>query len=148
VLLQCQFQYGVFTAIHCESIYPMFKQLFKQLSVALLIVVAGIGFAFAQVDVNQADQGALGGVKGVGPAMSRHILDARKQGGAFKSWDDLQERVTGIGPKSAARLSAAGLTVGGKSKAGAPIAAKSAVKPAAAKSVAVKPVAAKIKPAG
>jgi competence protein ComEA len=130
----------------------MFKQLFKQLSVALLTVIAGIGFAFAQVDVNQADQGTLGGIKGVGPAMSRHILDARKQGGAFKSWDDLQERVTGIGPKSAARLSAAGLTVGGKSKAGAPLAAKpvakSVSKPAMAKTVAIKPVAATIKPAG
>jgi competence protein ComEA len=130
----------------------MFKQLFKQLSVALFAVIAGIGFAFAQVDVNQADQGALGGIKGVGPAMSRHILDARKQGGAFKSWDDLQERVTGIGPKSAARLSAAGLTVAGKSKAGAPIvagsAAKPTAKPAAAKTGAIKPVAAKINPAG
>jgi competence protein ComEA len=128
----------------------MFPRFIKQLSAALLIAVAGIGLAVAQVDVNQADQGALGGIKGVGPAMSRHILEARKQGGAFKSWDDLQERVTGIGPKSAARLSAAGLTVGGKSKAGAPMTAKSggAGKAAAAKSVPGNPVAAKIKAAG
>lgn len=126
----------------------MFQQFFKQLSIALLIVMAGIGIAFAQVDVNQADQNALGGIKGVGPAMSRHILEARKQGGAFKSWDDLQERVTGIGPKSAARLSAAGLTVGGKSKAGAPAAAKSAAAPVPAKPAAAKSAAAKAKPAG
>jgi competence protein ComEA len=105
--------------------------MFKKLLVALITVVVGIGFAFAQVDVNKADQGGLGGIKGIGPAMSKHILDARKQG-EFRSWDDLQERVAGIGPKSAARLSAAGLTVGGKSLTGAP------VKPVAAKQVAPK----------
>jgi competence protein ComEA len=128
----------------------MFPRLIKNLSAALLIAVAGIGAAFAQIDVNQADQSALGSVKGVGPAMSKHILEARKQGGAFKSWDDLQERVTGIGPKSAARLSAAGLTVAGKSKEGAPIKAKpgAAGKASVAKSVSAKPAAAKIKPAG
>jgi competence protein ComEA len=107
--------------------------MFKKLIVALITVIAGIGFAFAQVDVNKADQGGLGGIKGIGPAMSRHILDARKQG-EFKSWDDLQERVAGIGPKSAARLSAAGLTVGGKSLSGAPTAAKPAAAKPAAKS--------------
>jgi competence protein ComEA len=128
----------------------MFPRLIKNLSAALLIAVAGIGAAFAQIDVNQADQSALGSVKGVGPAMSKHILEARKQGGAFKSWDDLQERVTGIGPKSAARLSAAGLTVGGKSKEGAPMKATqgAAGKGPVARSVSAKPVAAKIKSAG
>jgi competence protein ComEA len=112
--------------------------MFKKLLVALITVVAGIGFAFAQVDVNKADQSGLGSIKGIGPAMSKHILDARKQG-EFKSWDDLQERVAGIGPKSAARLSAAGLTVGGKSLAGAP---------AVAKPVAAKPIMPKVKAAG
>ncbi|RXZ36842.1 helix-hairpin-helix domain-containing protein [Oxalobacteraceae bacterium CAVE-383] len=129
-----------------------FQQFLKQFTAALLIVIAGIGLAWGQVDVNQADQGALGSVKGVGPAMSRHILEARKQGGAFKSWDDLQDRVAGIGRKSAARLSAAGLTVGGKSMSGAPATAKpggkSAGKSDAAKSVSARPAAAKIKSAG
>lgn len=126
----------------------LFKNFSRQFSVVLFLVVAGIGTALAQVDVNQADQGTLGSVKGVGPAMSKRILDARKQGGAFKSWDDLQERVTGIGPKSAARLSAGGLTVGGKSKPGAPMSAKPVGKADAAKTVSAKPLAAKIKPAG
>ena len=124
------------------------KLFFKKFSAVLFLLAAGIGIALAQVDVNQADQAGLGSVKGVGPAMSKRILDARKQGGAFKSWDDLQERVTGIGPKSAARLSAGGLTVGGKSKPGAPMTAKPAGKPDAAKTVSAKPVAAKIKSAG
>lgn len=125
-----------------------FKNFLRQISAVLFLVIACIGTALAQVDVNQADQSALGSVKGVGPAMSKRILDARKQGGAFKSWEDLQERVTGIGPKSAARLSAGGLTVGGKSKPGAPIGAKPAGKPGAAKTGSSRPVAAKIKSAG
>lgn len=108
--------------------------MFKKLLVALITVIAGIGFAFAQVDVNKADQTALGGIKGIGPAMSKHILDARKKGGSFKDWNDLQERVAGIGLKSAARLSAAGLTVDGKSMAGG----QAAAKPAAAKAPAKK----------
>jgi len=110
----------------------MLKQLFKHLSVALLAVIAGIGFALAQVDVNKADQAALGSIKGIGPAMSGHILEARKKGGNFKDWNDLQERVAGIGEKSAARLSAAGLTVDGKNMGGG------AAKPAAAKAPAKK----------
>src|ERR1700693_689052 len=48
--------------------------MFKQLLVALITVIAGIGFAFAQIDVNKADQSALDGIKGIGPAMSKHIL--------------------------------------------------------------------------
>jgi competence protein ComEA len=99
------------------------KSFSKKLLVALVAAAAGIGLAFADVDVNKADQAALAGVKGVGPAMSKHILEARGKGGNFKDWNDLQERVAGIGPKSAARLSAAGLTVGGKSRAGGQTAA-------------------------
>jgi competence protein ComEA len=126
-----------FGASHfAKGIAHMFKQLFKRLfkhgSVALLALATGIGIAIAQVDVNKADPAALGSIKGIGPAMSSHILEARKKGGDFKDWSDLQERVSGIGPKSAARLSAAGLTVGGKNLGGA------AAKPAAAKAPAKK----------
>jgi competence protein ComEA len=68
--------------------------------------------AFAAVDVNQADRAALETVKGIGPGLSAKILDARKAGN-FKSWDDLVDRVGGVGPGNAARFSQAGLTVGG-----------------------------------
>ena len=87
-----------------------------------LLVIAGciasIGFAFAQVDVNKADQAALDGIKGIGPKMSQRVLDERKKGGDFKDWNDLQSRVKGIKEKSATRLSNAGLTVNGQSKNG------------------------------
>jgi competence protein ComEA len=77
------------------------------------------GFAFAQVDVNKADAAALDGVKGIGPSMSKVILDERSKGGPFKDWADFQKRVKGVGDKRAAKLSEAGLQVNGKAKPGA-----------------------------
>ncbi len=68
--------------------------------------------AFAAVDVNQATQAQLEAVKGVGPALSSRILEARKAGN-FKSWADFRERVAGVGESNASRLSKAGLTVAG-----------------------------------
>ena len=53
-------------------------------------------------------------LKGVGPAMSQRILDARKQS-AFKDWPDLMSRVKGVKAKAATKLSAEGLTVNGQS---------------------------------
>lgn len=65
----------------------------------------------AAVDVNKASQAELETVKGIGPAMSTKILNARK-GGDFKNWDDLMQRVSGMGPGNARRMSQAGLRVG------------------------------------
>lgn len=98
--------------------------MFKKLLLAVATLVATMGFAFAQVDVNRADQAALDGVKGVGPAVSKSIIDERKKGGDFKDWADFEKRVKGIGEKSSSKLSQAGLTVNGQSKPNAPAAAK------------------------
>lgn len=88
----------------------------KKLLVTCIFFLAGIGLALAQVDANLADGPALGSIKGIGPVMTRHILDAREEGGKFRNWDDFQERVSGIGPKSSVRLSENGLTVDGRGK--------------------------------
>lgn len=69
---------------------------------------------FAAVDVNKGTAAELDGIKGLGPAKSKLILEERKKSD-FKSWDDLISRVKGLGDKSAAKLSAEGLTVGGAS---------------------------------
>lgn len=69
--------------------------------------------AFAAVDVNTAKAADLDGLKGIGPVMSKRILDERKKG-KFKSWEDMIERVKGLGDNSAAKLSAEGLTVNGE----------------------------------
>ena len=95
----------------------------KKLMLAIAALVASTGFAFAQVDVNKADAAALDGVKGVGPSMSKAILDERSKG-EFKDWADFQKRVKGVGDKKAAKLSEAGLQVNGKGKEGAAPAAK------------------------
>lgn len=94
----------------------------KKLLLAVATLIATTGFAFAQVDINKADQAALDSVKGIGPAKSKQILDERTKGGQFKDWDDFEKRVKGIGSKNAAKLSQAGLQVNGQSKAGAELA--------------------------
>lgn len=94
--------------------------MYKKLFLGVATFIATMGFAFADVDVNKADQAALDGIKGIGPKMSKSILDERKKGGDFKDWNDLETRVKGIGEKNAAKLSANGLTVNGQSLSKAP----------------------------
>jgi competence protein ComEA len=89
----------------------------KKLLLAVAVLIATMGFAFAQVDVNKADQAALDSVKGIGPKTSKTIVDERKKGGDFKDWADFEKRVKGVGEKSAAKLSDAGLTVNGQPRA-------------------------------
>ena len=96
----------------------------KKLILAVAALAASMSMAFAQVDVNKADAAALDSVKGVGPSMSKSIIDERAKG-EFKDWGDFQKRVKGVGEKRAAKLSEAGLQVNGKSKEGAPMAAAS-----------------------
>lgn len=85
----------------------------KKIVLAICAFVMSAGLAFAQADVNKSDQAALDGIKGIGPAMSKRILDERKKGN-FKDWADFQMRVKGVGDKSANKLSDAGLTVNGQ----------------------------------
>ena len=91
----------------------------KKLMLAVATMIATMGFAFAQVDVNKADAKALDAVKGIGPKMSKTIIDERTKGGEFKDWADFEKRVKGVGAKNAKKLSMAGLQVGGKSMDGA-----------------------------
>lgn len=89
-------------------------------------------FCFAAVDANKGSAAELDGVKGIGPAMSTKIIEERTKS-PFKDWSDLISRVKGMGEKSAVKLSAAGLTVGGnayKDATPAPAAAKKDDKPA------------------
>ncbi|WP_226941488.1 ComEA family DNA-binding protein [Janthinobacterium violaceinigrum] len=116
--------------------------MFKKILLAIATLIATMGFAFAQVDVNKADQAALDSVKGIGPVTSKAIVDERAKGGAFKDWADFESRVKGIGPKSSVKLSEAGLQVNGQAKSGAPAAPAAKAAPAK-KEAAVKEVAAK-----
>lgn len=85
----------------------------KKFLLALCAFGLSTGLAIAAIDVNKADQAALDGIKGIGPATSKRILEERRKG-EFKDWADLETRVKGIGDKSADKLSDAGLTVNGQ----------------------------------
>jgi len=129
----------------------------KKLMLAVAALVATMGVAFAQVDVNKADAAALDGVKGVGPTTSKAIIAERTKNGEFKDWADFEKRVKGVGEKRAAKLSQAGLQVNGQSLSGTD-AAKADAKAAKADAKAAKTdakdakadakAAAKAKPAG
>ena len=65
-----------------------------------IVALAAALFAvasWAAVDVNKASDAELDSVKGVGPALSKRILDARKEA-PFKDWPDFMSRVKGGRP--------------------------------------------------
>ncbi|MFZ4527585.1 MAG: ComEA family DNA-binding protein [Undibacterium curvum] len=105
----------------------------KKLFFAVAALMFSMGFAFADVDVNKGDQAALDGIKGLGPAKSKAIIDERTKNGSFKDWADFESRVKGIGEKTGTKLSEAGLTVNGQAKSGAPAKAAPAKADKAAK---------------
>lgn len=85
----------------------------RHLFAAFAVLLAAFALnAHAAVDANQASRADLETVKGIGPGLSGKIVEARKAG-AFKNWSDLVDRISGVGPDNAARLSQAGLTVAG-----------------------------------
>ena len=98
----------------CNSaVLVTLEKLMNLIKILLTTVLAlSAAFAFAAVEVNKASQAELETIKGVGPAMSTKILEARKAG-AFKDWPDLAERVKGIGSGNSAKFSGEGLTVNG-----------------------------------
>ena len=88
-----------------------------RIATALAIALSSLA-AQAAMEVNKASQADLETVRGVGPGLSGKIIEARKAG-EFKSWQDLVDRVSGIGPASATKLSQNGLTVAGAAYAAA-----------------------------
>jgi competence protein ComEA len=85
----------------------------KKILAVLVMLYATMAMALAAVEVNKATDAQLDAVKGIGPATSKAITAERKKGD-FKNWQDLIDRVKGIGDKKAATLSEQGLTVNGE----------------------------------
>lgn len=79
------------------------------------IVAAALGLACAgaslAVDANTATQDELQTVRGVGPALSARIVEARRAK-PFADLEDLKARVRGIGDANLRRMREAGLRVG------------------------------------
>ncbi len=109
----------------------------KIAGVLLAIGFAGLTWA-QQIDLNKASEVELDGLKGVGPVLTKAVMDERKKA-PFKDWDDATSRVKGLGPQKASSLSAQGVRVQGSA-----YAVKTAdKKPAASKAVSADPSAAK-----
>ncbi len=92
--------------------------MFKKSLFAVFALWASLVFA---ADANKASVAELDAVKGIGPTLSANILEERKKG-EFKDWPDFVGRVKGVGDARAAKLSAEGLTVNGKTFVAAPAA--------------------------
>jgi competence protein ComEA len=84
--------------------------MFKKILAVVAMMYAAV--CFAAVDINKADGAELASIKGIGPAMSSKIIEARKTG-QFKDWNNFIERVKGVGNVNAAKFSTEGLTVNG-----------------------------------
>jgi len=80
---------------------------------ALIAAVVTACSMAGAVEVNNASQADLEKVSGIGTSLSQRLIDERAKK-PFADWTDLAERVRGVGPNSAKRLSQGGLTVNGK----------------------------------
>lgn len=66
------------------------------------------------LEINQASEAELDSIKGMGPAMTRKVLNARNEK-PFINWKDLMSRVVGIGNAKAQQFSEQGVLVNGLS---------------------------------
>lgn len=88
----------------------------KTLLLAFAALLLSISTAFAAVNANTASVDELQMVAGIGPTIAQRIFDERRKG-PYKSLDDIQARVKGVGEASIRKMAAAGLTVsGGRAK--------------------------------
>jgi competence protein ComEA len=82
------------------------------------IIGALLAFGFAgltwaqQIDLNKATEVELDALKGVGPVLTKAVMDERKKA-PFKNWEDATSRVKGLGPQKASSLSEQGVRVQG-----------------------------------
>lgn len=77
------------------------------LALATGVVLGGVAVA---VDINSASQESLESIKGVGSARAKLIIEERNKNGAYKSPEDLSNRVRGVGDKTVSKMREQGLT--------------------------------------
>lgn len=61
-------------------------------------VDSGPSEIFTRININEADEGTLAMLKGVGPSLAKRIVDYRTKNGRFGSIEELK-KVKGIGEK-------------------------------------------------
>lgn len=89
----------------------------------VLIFLLGLLAPAWALEVNQATEAELDGLRGLGPAFTRRIL-AERSLRPFADWPDFMRRVSGMGDVTAQKLSAQGLTVQNQPLKQKPIAVK------------------------
>ena len=86
--------------------------MWKKIAGALLTLgFAGLAWA-QQIDLNKASEVELDALKGVGPVLTKAVMDERKKA-PFKDWEDATSRVKGLGTQKAISLSEQGVRVQG-----------------------------------
>lgn len=88
----------------------------KIASVLLTLGFAGLTWA-QQIDLNKASEVELDALKGVGPVLTKELMNERKKA-PFKDWEDATSRVKGLGPQKASSLSEQGVRVQGSAYTG------------------------------
>ena len=89
----------------------------KRITGALLAFgFAGLTWA-QQLDLNKATEMELDALKGVGPVLTKAVMDERKKA-PFKDWEDATNRVKGLGVQKASSLSEQGVRVQGRAYSG------------------------------
>ena len=84
----------------------------RRLFTAFCLTCASLAQA-QTLDLAQARELDLDGLRGLGPATTQRILSERERA-PFRDWADLMQRVPGIGPRKAEQLSAQGLRIHGQ----------------------------------
>ena len=85
------------------------RYLLKQWVLGALVCAQLSVFA---LEINQSNEAELDSIKGMGPAMTRKVLNARAEK-PFINWKDLMSRVTGMGKNKAQHFSDQGVLVNG-----------------------------------
>ena len=79
----------------------------------LALFILCIGNPGWALDINQASEAELDGLRGLGPAFTRRVM-AERDIRPFTDWPDLMRRVSGMGLVTAKKLASQGLTVSGQ----------------------------------
>lgn len=101
------------------SIEPPARRRRRLLRALAALALLPIGMAPAQdltpstLELNRASRAELESLPGLGPALAAQLL-ATRQDAPFADWQDLAQRVRGMGPRLRRRLSDAGLRVNGR----------------------------------
>jgi len=75
-----------------------------------LTLASGPVFA---LEINMANEAELDSLRGMGPSMTAKVLAARELA-PFLSWQDVMQRVAGLGKSKARQFSDQGLSVNGQ----------------------------------